>query len=125
MRMYLTLLGALLIAGCNTTPGLVAAPVVAGVAVGSIAVLGRSPVDAVYSVATGRDCSIVRLDEGKTYCRQPEPPPGTQEFCSRSLGVVDCWTDPLALPDHPRGVADGPVALTPVQEAYRTRGWPP
>src|ERR1700761_24164 len=54
MRMHLALLGTLLMAGCNTTPALVAAPVVAGVGVGSIAVLGRSPVDAVYSLATGK-----------------------------------------------------------------------
>jgi hypothetical protein len=31
-----------------------------GATVGSIAVIQRSPLDAVYSAVTGRDCSIVR-----------------------------------------------------------------
>jgi hypothetical protein len=124
MRTYPVLICLLLLAGCDTTPALVATPIIAGVGVGSIPVLGRSPVDAVYSLATNRDCSVVRLDQGKTYCRAIKPAPPPPEFCSRSLGVVDCWADPDALPDHPRGVADGPIALTPAQEANRTRGWP-
>lgn len=125
MRSYRVLICLLLLlAGCDATPALVAAPIVAGVGVGSIAVLGRSPFDAAYSLATNRDCSIVRLDEGKTYCRRIKPPPPPPEFCSRSLGVVDCWADPAALPDRPHGVAQGPITLTPAQEANRTRGWP-
>lgn len=50
----------------------------------------------------------------------PEPPP----YCTRSLGVVDCWADPDTLPNRPPQVADGPAGLTPAQEANRTRGWP-
>ncbi len=98
---------------------------VAALGVGSIAVIHRSPFDALYSIASGRDCSIVRLDEGKSYCRPIEPPPEPPSYCTRSLGVVDCWRDPAALPDRPREVGDGPRTLTPAQDADRTRGWPP
>ena len=95
----------------------------AAVGVGSIAVIGRTPVDAAVSLATGRDCSVVRLDRGLGYCRPEEPPPAPPSYCTRSLGRVDCWREPpLAIPLQ-RGVADGPMALTAEQEAHRTRRW--
>jgi hypothetical protein len=56
-------------------------------------------------------------------CSQ-EPPPPLPKFCTRSLGVVDCWADPTALSNQPHEVADGPRVLTPLQEADRTKRWP-
>ena len=35
----------------------------------------RTPADALYSLISGRDCSVVRLDQGKSYCRPVDPPP--------------------------------------------------
>jgi hypothetical protein len=118
---YLPIL--LLLAGCGVTPEQ-AATIGVGVTVGSIAVMQRSPVDALYSIASGKDCSIVRLDQGKSYCRPVEPPPETPPYCTRSLANADCWRDPASLPDHPPEIADGPRTLTPEQEADRTRRWP-
>ena len=113
------LLPVLLLAGCDaTTEG------IAAVTVGSVAVIHRTPVDAVVSLVTGKDCSAVRLDEGKTYCRPKEPPPNAPPYCTRSLGVVDCWKDPAAMAHLPPQVAYGPSQLNPAQEADRTRRWP-
>ncbi len=89
----------------------------------SVVVLGRGIVDIGVSAISGRDCSIVRLDRGQTYCAPRDGAPGHQPFCTRSLGVVDCWIDPEALPGNPREVADGP-APTPAQERYRRAPWP-
>jgi len=115
----LVLLPLLMLAGCDlVTEG------VAAVSVGSVSTIGRTPVDAVYSLATGKDCSAVRMDQGKTYCRPTEPLPDVLPYCTRSLGVVDCWRDPASMPDLAPQVADGPRALTPVQEKDRTRSWP-
>ncbi|MBU6498786.1 MAG: hypothetical protein KGQ40_09685 [Rhodospirillales bacterium] len=51
------------------------------------------------------------------------PPPA---FCTRSLGVVDCWANPAALNGQPvREVADGPRRLTPAQQRDARRGWLP
>jgi len=111
------------LAGCGVSDNLGAA-IGVGVTAGSVAAIGRSPADAVYSLVTGKDCSVVRLDEGKTYCRPVAPPPEPPSFCTRSLGTVNCWVDPASLPDHPAGVADGAKTLTPEQEAYRLRSWP-
>ena len=41
----------------------------------------------------------MRLDQGKSYCRPIEPPPEPPPYCTRSLGVADCWRDPASLPD--------------------------
>ncbi|MBN8891567.1 MAG: hypothetical protein BGP12_20915 [Rhodospirillales bacterium 70-18] len=118
----LALLLALLLAGCaGVTPvqGAVAAADVA-----SVAVLGRGVGDAVYSGVTGRDCSVVRLEQGKTYCKPPEAPPARPPYCTRTLGYIECWSNPEALPGPPHEVADGPRVLTRAQEADRTRRWP-
>jgi hypothetical protein len=95
------------------TPPVASALNVAGaVMVGSVAALGRTPVDAAYSLVTG-----------KSYCRATEPLPDALPYCTRSLGVVDCWRDPAAVANLGPDVADGARALTPVQEKDRTRGW--
>jgi hypothetical protein len=112
----------LLLVGCGLSPEQ-AATVGVGVGVGSVAVIGRTPVDAAVSIVSGRDCSVVRLEQDKSYCKPIEPPPEPPPYCSRSLGVVDCWQDPASLPDHPPQVADGPRTLTPAQDADRKRGW--
>jgi hypothetical protein len=119
----LLLLNLLLLTGCAVTETTGAIVGVGAFAI-SVATIQRSPVDALYSLATGRDCSIVRLDQGLTYCRPVEPKPEPPEFCTRSLAGVNCWADPDTVPGHPRGVADGPSGLTAAQEADRVRRWP-
>jgi hypothetical protein len=119
----LLLLSLLPLAGCGWSDNLIATAAV-GVNVGSVATIQRTPADALYSLWTGRDCSLVRLDEGKTYCRPMEPKPEPPVFCTRGLGSVNCWQDPDTVPGHPRGVADGPSGLTIGQEADRVRTWP-
>jgi hypothetical protein len=122
MKMIL-LLSLLPLAGCDVIDNLSATVGVAA-NVGSVAAIQRTPMDAVYSLWTARDCSVVRLDQGKTYCRPVEPKPEPPPFCTRTLGAVDCWQNPATVPGHPRGLADGPSVLTPAQEADRVRSWP-
>lgn len=91
--------------------------------VASVVVFGRGIVDIGVSAISGRDCSIVRLDRGLTYCAARDPPPDPGPFCTRSLGVVDCWSNPEALPGLQREVADGP-APSAAQDRYRRAPWP-
>ena len=114
---------ALLLTACGGTPEQVLTGV-AALNIGSIAIIQRSPLDALYSIISGRDCSIVRLEQAKSYCRPVEPPPEAPPFCTRSLGVANCWLDPASLPDHPTELGDGPRSLTPAQNADRLKGWP-
>ncbi len=118
MRTLLLFLLLLSVPGCAEPVGALAAAEVA-----SVVVFGRGIADIGVSAISGRDCSIVRLDRGLTYCAPIEPPPAPGPFCTRSLGVVDCWINPEALPTPQRSVADGP-APTPAQEQYRHARWP-
>jgi len=105
--------------------GLLATPwgVLAGVEVVSIAVFGRGVGDIGVSALSGRDCSVVRLDRGQTYCAAREAAPAPGPFCTRSLGTVDCWADPGNLPGRYGGVGDAPPP-TAAQERYRGAPWP-
>ena len=117
MRLFALL--PLMLAACGP-----AAPFGAGAAVGSIVIFHRTPLDMAVSAIANRDCSIVYLDQGERYCRPPEQPPEPPVFCTRSLGVADCWADPGTLPNRPRQLADGPRTLTREQEKTRTARWP-
>jgi hypothetical protein len=112
------LLPALLLGGCLET-----AAAVGAVSVAAVPLIGRTLPDVAVSAVTGKDCSLVRLDAGKTYCADEEKAPEQQVVCTRSLGVVDCWRNPKDLGVAYTEVADGPRALTPAQEANRTRKW--
>lgn len=88
----------------------------------SVVVFHRGFLDILFSFATGKDCSIVRLDQGKTYCKPPAQV-RREPFCTRSLGYVDCWADPDRLPAPYRPVGDAPEA-TPLQKEWRNAPWP-
>ena len=118
MRLFLILA---LLAGCAHPLEPTGALLAANAA--SVVVFGRGVVDIPVSAITGRDCSIVRLDRGKTYCAPRDEGPPPPEFCTRSLGVVDCWLDPANLPPDSNSVADRPPP-TPAQLAYRQARWP-
>jgi hypothetical protein len=92
-------------------------------AVVAVPVFGRGTADLAYSAITGRDCSMVRLEQGKGYCVPLEGPVPPDEFCTHSLGVVDCWAFPRMLPGLPVPVGDKPM-LTPQQEVNREERWP-
>jgi hypothetical protein len=120
----------LLLASCGPSsvwppPWMIPAEAAAAADLSSIVVLHRGIVDTLVSAASGRDCSIVYLDRGQSYCRAQEPPPLPPPYCTHSLGVVDCWANPEALVNLPPPVANGPATLTPAQEANRTQRWPP
>lgn len=78
----------------------------AAVQVGATMLMGRGPGEAVYSLVTGRDCSLANYAAENRFCRQEEVVRAPQ-YCTRSLGWVDCWTvvDPYG---PQRGVADTP-----------------
>lgn len=111
---------ACLLTGCgNLTPATLA---LTGAEIAAVTVFGRDIVDLAVSGVSGRDCSIVRLDKGQTYCA-PVEQAAAVPFCTRSLGVVDCWSNPGAFAVRPREVGDTP-APTAVQEEYRHARWP-
>lgn len=96
---------------------------------GCVPVFQRTLPDLVYSGITGRDCSLVRLDRGESYCRPVDLPPAPQPYCTRSLGGVDCWAHPELVVNLPPQVAQlpheaDPGGLSPGQDRVRLARWP-
>ncbi len=88
----------------------------AAVQVGATMLMGRGPGEALYSLATGRDCSLANYAAERRFCAQEEVPRAPQ-YCTRSLGWVDCWkvSDPYG---PQRGVGE-----TPAPPPQRDRRW--
>ncbi len=103
MRHLLPLVLILPLAACDG-PAIVAT---AGVNIAALTLAGRTVPDMAVSAVTGRDCSVVRLDRGMTYCGPEAGAEAPVAFCTRSLGAADCWEQPVR---GYRGVADAPVA---------------
>lgn len=114
MRGPLLLAGLVALAGCSAVEPLLGPVAAAGVA--STAVIGRGPGEAIYSLATGRDCSLANWAAERRFCAQEEAP-RPPAYCTRSLGVVDCWE----MPD-PHGPQAG-VGQTPAPPPQRDRRW--
>ena len=88
----------------------------------SVVVFGRGISDLGYSAISGRDCSVVRLDRGQTYCA-PTVEPVRDAYCTRTLANVDCWSGPALLAVNRPSVEDTPPP-TQAQLRYRTARWP-
>lgn len=57
--------------------------------------------DHVTSYKLSKDCSTVRAEQGRTYCREDEPNPLGNQHCYQTLGDVVCYSaaDPNRNPD--------------------------
>ena len=54
--------------------------------------------DSIISYVSGKDCSTVRKERGKTYCKEDAvPPPNPKRHCYKELSQVTCYklADPL------------------------------
>ncbi len=120
----------LLLAGCTpvvpfpaeTSVAVAAGVPVPGRAITPATVLATPYPGMPYNPGAAGSCLGVRV--AQTEARSPVVlPPPCQPFCTRTLGNVNCWADPAALPGRPTGVADGGDSITPAQAHYQTRGW--
>jgi hypothetical protein len=107
---------------CGIGPGVLYGSMAGANAV-STAVIGRDIADATISLASGKDCSIARLDQGQTYCKPAREPVADPPYCTRSIGAVDCWREPPPTYPAREGLADQ-VTLTAAQQQYQARRWP-
>jgi hypothetical protein len=96
---------------------------VAALGAGTVAATDKTPIDHVYSLVSGKDCSFVRKHRGLTYCAEDEIILETALHCYPTLGEITCYrtADPYpggqgevgaaARPDS--GGAGGQIARTP------------
>lgn len=79
---------------------MLAAAVLSGCGPGSleaISLIGTDKTvgDHVISLASGKDCSSVRSEQGKTYCKEDQiAAPKPEMYCYRNIGQVTCYEKP-------------------------------
>ena len=96
-----------LLTGCGIGPG-VGAGIAIGTSIISLATIQKTVPDALVSLVTGRNCSLVHVDRGKAYCKPLPPPPPPPEYCTRTLADVMCWSDPHVIPDQAPALVELP-----------------
>ena len=89
-RIFASVAACLLIGGCGPLPPFAA--VDGAVVVGS----DKTMIDHVVSLASGKDCSLVRKERGMTYCKEDEVIPRPEVYCYRELAKVTCYDKPDA-----------------------------
>ncbi len=78
----------LLVVGCDTVPTYTMVD-------GAVVVATDKTIsDHVISLASGKDCSLVRVERGMTYCEEDEVIPRPEVYCYRELGAVTCYDKP-------------------------------
>lgn len=60
--------------------------------------------DQLISMASRKDCSVLRRRQGRTYCREDEPNPAPNVYCFSTLGRVECYDKPVDAAGHRREV---------------------
>lgn len=90
---------------------------------GAVAATDKTPVDHVYSLVSGKNCSLVRKQRGLTYCVEDEVVLETALHCYPTLGEVTCYSTADPFPGGQRAIgtsasaegggAGGQIARTP------------
>lgn len=63
--------------------------------VSSLMTTGKTVPDQVISLAARKDCSVLRRQRGRTYCREDEPNPAPNVYCFNNLGGIECYSRPV------------------------------
>ena len=78
----------------------------AALGAGTVAATDKTPVDHVYSLVTGKDCSLIRKQRGLTYCVEDEIILETAVHCYPTLGEPTCYRTADPYPGGQREVGD-------------------
>lgn len=70
------------------------APPVAAVEGTTAIITGKPLSDYVVSFASGKNCSTVRTNSGRTYCEEDEVNATPKVWCYRTIGRVSCYDRP-------------------------------
>ena len=100
--LLLAMMAMLPLGGCVSGPMMAAGAAATG---GGLVATGKTPVDHVAGWVLGQDCSAVRLENRRPWCVPIPTAAAPVPYCTRTIGSVNCWTEPP--PGSPqRGVAD-------------------
>ena len=62
----------------------------------AISIMGtdKTVVDHIVSIGSGKDCSTIRREQGRTYCVEDEVQINQNIHCYKSIGSVTCYDRP-------------------------------
>ena len=96
-KIYLVAFIALPLAGCSFYD-VIPSPIVSSIAnifpidAALVMTTDKTIEDHVVSGASGKDCSTVRREQGRTYCVEDEINPAPKVTCYSSIGDVTCYS---------------------------------
>ncbi len=90
----------LAIAGCSVVP--VAGPLEGG----SIVLTDKTVTDHIVSFSSGKNCSVIRQNQGLTYCEEDELVPVQSLYCYNTLGSVTCYDRPDPFSGRQKKIGD-------------------
>jgi len=88
MRFLVAIAGMVLLGGCG-----IATPY-AMVDGTFVSTFDKTMEDTVVSLVSGKNCSTVRSDNGRSYCVEDEPNPSPTVYCYRTIANVTCYDRP-------------------------------
>ena len=51
--------------------------------------------DHAISLISGKDCSTVRTEQGRSFCKEDEVNPEPNVYCFQTIGGIDCYREPV------------------------------
>ena len=95
VRVFLPIVGALLLSGCHAASDISGAGPQALLLDGATVMATDKTIgDHVISFATGKNCSTIRKNLGKTYCEEDEVGHIDEVYCYKTIGAVTCYAQP-------------------------------
>ena len=85
----------LLLSACTlVTAGPTMMPGLAGIEGATVVGTGKTITDHVVSMTSGKNCSSLRRNTGRTYCEEDEVSVPDEVYCYNTLGNVTCYSRP-------------------------------
>jgi hypothetical protein len=81
----------------------------AALGAGAVAATKKTPIDHVYSLFSGKDCSMARQERGLTYCVEDEVVPEVTVHCYPTIGEVTCYSVQDPFPGNQRKLGSEPA----------------
>ncbi len=95
MRVFLALMAALALGACHAADSFSnAGPQALLLEGATVMATDKTIGDHVISFATGKNCSTIRKNLGKTYCEEDEVGHVDEVYCYRTIGDVTCYAQP-------------------------------
>jgi len=115
-RSFLLIGVALFLSACSiATSAPTMMPGLAGIEGATIVGTGKTISDHFVSFTTGKNCSTLRRNTGRTYCEEDEVAVPDDVYCYNTLGKVTCYSEPAPHGETQNSMGHIPAGAGPVR----------